>query len=72
MFVLTNRWAQFTLPFSLVAVTTFSPAYILVAFVVCVAQALAAMRLMHSEKAILPELSEQFEAAEAWLRPMRP
>ncbi|KAL5513024.1 hypothetical protein ACEPAH_3422 [Sanghuangporus vaninii] len=34
--------------------------------------ALTAMRLMHSEKAVLPELAEQFEAAEAWLRPMRP
>lgn len=36
------------------------------------AQALSAMRLMHNEKAVLPELTEQFEAAEAWLRPMRP
>lgn len=35
-------------------------------------QALTAMRLMHKEKAVLPELTEQFEAAEAWLRPMRP
>lgn len=35
-------------------------------------QALTAMRQMHSEKAVLPELTEQFEAAEVWLRPMRP
>ena len=35
-------------------------------------QALIAMRQMHSEKAVLPELTEQFEAAEIWLRPMRP
>lgn len=35
-------------------------------------QALIAMRSLHSEKAVLPELAEQFEAAEVWLRPMRP
>lgn len=35
-------------------------------------QALAAMRHLHSENAVLTELIEQFEAAEAWLAPMRP
>jgi len=35
-------------------------------------QALTAMRQMHAEKAVLPELIDQFEAAEAWLGPMRP
>lgn len=30
------------------------------------------MRHLHSESAVLPELIEQFEAAEAWLAPMRP
>jgi hypothetical protein len=35
-------------------------------------QALAAMRHLHSESAVLTELIEQFEAAEAWLAPMRP
>ncbi|KAJ8509502.1 hypothetical protein ONZ45_g8339 [Pleurotus djamor] len=34
--------------------------------------ALTAMRHLHSEGAVLPELIDQFEAAEAWLRPMRP
>ncbi|PPQ85250.1 hypothetical protein CVT25_010023 [Psilocybe cyanescens] len=34
--------------------------------------ALAAMRQLHSEGAVLRELIEQFEAAEAWLGPMRP
>jgi len=34
--------------------------------------ALAAMRSLHSEGAVLPELAEAFEAAEAWLQPMRP
>jgi len=34
--------------------------------------ALAAMRHLHSENAVLTELIEQFEAAEAWLAPMRP
>lgn len=34
--------------------------------------ALHAMRLMHEGRAVLPELIEQFEAAEAWLKPMRP
>ena len=37
-----------------------------------VSQALTAMRQMHSEGAVLPELISQFEAAEAWLGPMRP
>lgn len=35
-------------------------------------QALAAMRHLHSENAVLTELIEQFEAAEVWLAPMRP
>jgi hypothetical protein len=35
-------------------------------------QALTAMRQLHSEQAVLPELIDQFEAAEAWLGPMRP
>lgn len=39
---------------------------------VWVGQALTAMRLMAKEKAVLPELTEQFEAAELWLSPMRP
>jgi len=34
--------------------------------------ALTAMRQLHSEQAVLPELIDQFEAAEAWLGPMRP
>lgn len=34
--------------------------------------ALTAMRQLHSENAVLPELVDQFEAAEAWLAPMRP
>ncbi|KJA18080.1 hypothetical protein HYPSUDRAFT_205688 [Hypholoma sublateritium FD-334 SS-4] len=34
--------------------------------------ALAAMRQLHSERAVLGELIDQFEAAEAWLAPMRP
>ncbi|TDL23820.1 XPG I-region protein [Rickenella mellea] len=34
--------------------------------------ALTAMRLMQAENAVLPELTEQFEQAEVWLRPMRP
>ncbi|KAG5642915.1 hypothetical protein DXG03_001886 [Asterophora parasitica] len=34
--------------------------------------ALAAMRHLHSEGAVLRELIDQFEAAEAWLAPMRP
>ena len=37
-----------------------------------VVQALAAMRHLHGENAVLAELIEQFEAAEAWLAPMRP
>lgn len=35
-------------------------------------QALTAMRQLHSEGAVLRELIDQFEAAEAWLAPMRP
>lgn len=35
-------------------------------------QALSAMRHLHTENAVLTELIEQFEAAEAWLAPMRP
>jgi hypothetical protein len=35
-------------------------------------QALSAMRQLHSEGAVLRELIDQFEAAEAWLAPMRP
>lgn len=35
-------------------------------------QALAAMRQLHSEGAVLRELIDQFEAAETWLAPMRP
>jgi len=35
-------------------------------------QALMAMRQLHSEGAVLRELMDQFEAAEAWLAPMRP
>jgi len=35
-------------------------------------QALSAMRQLHSEGAALRELMDQFEAAEAWLAPMRP
>ena len=31
-----------------------------------------AMRQLHSEGAVLRELIDQFEAAEAWLAPMRP
>ncbi|PPQ65190.1 hypothetical protein CVT24_011374 [Panaeolus cyanescens] len=34
--------------------------------------ALAAMRQLHTEGAVLRELIDQFEAAEAWLAPMRP
>jgi hypothetical protein len=34
--------------------------------------ALAAMRSLHAEDEVLPELAEAFENAEAWLRPMRP
>lgn len=34
--------------------------------------ALSAMRQLHSEGAVLRELIDQFEAAEAWLAPMRP
>ncbi|KIM38299.1 hypothetical protein M413DRAFT_244120 [Hebeloma cylindrosporum] len=34
--------------------------------------ALAAMRQLHSEDSVMRELIEQFEAAEAWLAPMRP
>ncbi|KAI6009219.1 temperature dependent protein affecting M2 dsRNA replication [Pisolithus marmoratus] len=34
--------------------------------------ALIAMRQLHSEGAVLRELIDQFEAAEAWLAPMRP
>ncbi|KAL0955232.1 hypothetical protein HGRIS_004133 [Hohenbuehelia grisea] len=34
--------------------------------------ALTAMRTLHAEGAVLRELIDQFEAAEAWLRPMRP
>jgi len=34
--------------------------------------ALTAMRQLHSEDAVLRELINQFEAAEAWLAPMRP
>ncbi|KAJ3511835.1 hypothetical protein NLJ89_g3869 [Agrocybe chaxingu] len=34
--------------------------------------ALAAMRHLHSEGAVLRELIDQFEAADAWLAPMRP
>ncbi|KAF5360086.1 hypothetical protein D9758_007578 [Tetrapyrgos nigripes] len=33
---------------------------------------LMAMRQLHSEGAVLQELIDQFEAAEAWLKPMRP
>ncbi|KAF8653531.1 hypothetical protein AX16_003915 [Volvariella volvacea WC 439] len=33
---------------------------------------LSAMRQLHSEGAVLKELIDQFEAAEAWLAPMRP
>ncbi|KAH9001526.1 temperature dependent protein affecting M2 dsRNA replication, partial [Lactarius akahatsu] len=33
--------------------------------------ALTAMRQLHSEQAVLPELIDQFKAAEAWLGPMR-
>ena len=35
-------------------------------------QTLTAMRQLHSEGAVLRELIDQFEAAEAWLAPMRP
>ncbi|KAJ7155893.1 XPG I-region protein [Mycena filopes] len=35
-------------------------------------EALTAMRQLHSEGAVLRELIDQFEAAEAWLAPMRP
>ena len=35
-------------------------------------QTLIAMRQLHSEGAVLRELVDQFEAAEAWLAPMRP
>jgi hypothetical protein len=34
--------------------------------------ALAAMRTLHAEGAVLRELVDQFEAAESWLAPMRP
>lgn len=34
--------------------------------------ALAAMRSLHAEGAVLRELVDQFEAAESWLAPMRP
>ncbi|KAL9713871.1 hypothetical protein Ac2012v2_003483 [Leucoagaricus gongylophorus] len=34
--------------------------------------ALLAMRQLHSEGQVLRELIDQFEAAEAWLTPMRP
>ena len=34
--------------------------------------ALAAMRSLRSENAVLVELADTFEAAEAWLQPMRP
>jgi hypothetical protein len=37
-----------------------------------ISQALAAMRQLHSEGGVYQELIDQFEAAEAWLRPMRP
>lgn len=30
------------------------------------------MRQLHSDSGVLPELIDQFEAAEAWLAPMRP
>lgn len=30
------------------------------------------MRQLHSEGNAMPELIDQFEAAEAWLAPMRP
>jgi len=33
---------------------------------------LLAIRSMHADSAILPELAEAFENAEGWLRPMRP
>lgn len=35
-------------------------------------QALTAIRTMHSEGGVMPELAEVFEAADAWLQPMRP
>ena len=35
-------------------------------------QALTAMRLMSNDKAVPLELTQQFEQAEIWLRPMRP
>ena len=35
-------------------------------------QALIAMRQLHAEGAVMVELIDQFEAAEAWLGPMRP
>ena len=35
-------------------------------------QTLMAMRQLHSENAVVRELVDQFEAAEAWLAPMRP
>lgn len=35
-------------------------------------QALAGIRQMHAERMVQAELIDQFEAAEAWLRPMRP
>jgi hypothetical protein len=38
----------------------------------CLYQALTAMRQLHSESQVLRELIDQFEAAEAWLAPMRP
>jgi hypothetical protein len=41
--------------------------------ILCVTlQTLTAMRQLHSEGAVLRELVDQFEAAEAWLAPMRP
>ena len=41
-------------------------------FFLATLQALTAMRQLHSEGAVLRELIDQFEAAEAWLAPMRP
>ena len=42
------------------------------ALCLCATQTLTAMRQLHSEGAVLRELVDQFEAAEAWLAPMRP
>lgn len=39
---------------------------------VCGRQALMAMRQLHAEGSVQAELIDQFEAAEAWLGPMRP